>query len=114
MSNESDHSTSNSHKHEGAGGDTLCTEDISAIAPTEATSVSSGEYHSAVEEEPTPVVQKTIVSSGLVTNTQIVLFNFTVERVFSKHLWIAFVVVFLAEMGRIPCCGRPESSSSNI
>ena len=33
---------------------------------------------------------------------------------FSKHLWIAFVVVFLAEMGRIPCCGRPESSSSNI
>ena len=39
---------------------------------------------------------------------------FTVERVFSKHLWIAFVVVFLAEMGRIPCCGRPESSSSNI
>ena len=72
---ESDHSTSNSHKHEGAGGDTLCTEDISAIAPTEATSVSSGEYHSAVEEEPTPVVQKTIVSSGLVTNTQIVVFN---------------------------------------
>ena len=72
---ESDHSTSSSHKHEGAGGDTLCTEDISAIAPTEATSVSSGEYHSAVEEEPTPVVQKTIVSSGLVTNTQIVLFN---------------------------------------
>ena len=33
---------------------------------------------------------------------------------FSKHLWVAFVVVFLAEMGRIPCCGRPESSSSNI
>ena len=33
---------------------------------------------------------------------------------FSKHLWFAFVVVFLAEMGRIPCCGRPESSSSNI
>ena len=38
----------------------------------------------------------------------------TVERVFSKHLWIAFVVVFLAEMGKIPCCGRPESSNSNI
>ena len=33
---------------------------------------------------------------------------------FSKHLWFAFVLVFLAEMGRIPCCGRPESSSSNI
>ena len=33
---------------------------------------------------------------------------------FSKHLWFAFVVVFLAEMGRIPCCGRAESSSSNI
>ena len=38
----------------------------------------------------------------------------TVGRVFSKHLWFAFVIVFLAEMGRIPCCGRPESSSSNI
>ena len=75
MANESDHSTYKSHKHDAAGGDTLCTEDISAIAPTEATSVSSGEYHSAVEEEPTPVVQKTIVSSGVVTNTQIVLFN---------------------------------------
>ena len=36
------------------------------------------------------------------------------EESFSKHLWFAFVVVFLAEMGRIPCCGRPESSSSNI
>ena len=33
---------------------------------------------------------------------------------FSKHLWFAIVIVFLAEMGRIPCCGRPESSSSNI
>ena len=33
---------------------------------------------------------------------------------FSRHLWFAFVVVFLAEMGRIPCCGRAESSSSNI
>ena len=30
---------------------------------------------------------------------------------FSKHLWYAFVMVFLAEMGRIPCCVRPESSS---
>ena len=28
---------------------------------------------------------------------------------FSKHLWFAIVIVFLAEMGRIPCCGRPES-----
>ena len=36
------------------------------------------------------------------------------EESFSKHLWLAFVVVFLAQMGRIPCCGRPESSSSNI
>ena len=27
---------------------------------------------------------------------------------------VAIVVVFLAEMGRISCCGRPESSSSNI
>ena len=33
---------------------------------------------------------------------------------FSKHLWFAIVIVFLAEMGRIPCSGRPESSSSNI
>ena len=33
---------------------------------------------------------------------------------FSKHLWFAIIIVFLAEMGRIPCCGRPESSSSNI
>ena len=33
---------------------------------------------------------------------------------FSKPLWFAFVVVFLAEMGRIPCCGRPESSSSIV
>ena len=33
---------------------------------------------------------------------------------FSKHLWFAIVIVFLAEMGRIPCCGRPESSNSNI
>ena len=33
---------------------------------------------------------------------------------FSQHLWFAFVVVFLAEMGRIPCCGRPESSSSIV
>ena len=23
---------------------------------------------------------------------------------FSKHLWFAIVIVFLAEMGRIPCC----------
>jgi len=30
----------------------------------------------------------------------VILNYFTVERVFSKHLWIAFVVVFLAEMGR--------------
>ena len=33
---------------------------------------------------------------------------------FSKRLRFAFVIVFLAEMGRIPCCGRPESYSSNI
>ena len=76
MAYESDHSTYNSHKHDAAGGDTLCTEDISAIAPTEATSVSSGEYHSAVEEEPTPVIQKTILSSGLVINTLIFQFGF--------------------------------------
>ena len=25
---------------------------------------------------------------------------------------MAIVIVFLADMGRIPCCGRPESSSS--
>ena len=31
---------------------------------------------------------------------------------FSKHLWFAIVIVYLAEMGKIPCCGRPESSSS--
>ena len=36
------------------------------------------------------------------------------KEYFSKHLWFAFVVVFLAEIGRIPCCGRAESSSSNI
>ena len=28
--------------------------------------------------------------------------------------WFAIVIIFLAEMGRISCCGRPESSSSNI
>ena len=33
---------------------------------------------------------------------------------FSKHLWFAIVIAFLAKMGRISCCGRPESSSSNI
>ena len=27
---------------------------------------------------------------------------------------VAIVIVFLAEMGKIPCCGRPESSSSII
>ena len=27
---------------------------------------------------------------------------------------VAIVIVILAEMGRIPCCGRPESSSSII
>ena len=26
---------------------------------------------------------------------------------FYKHLWVAIVIIFLAEMGRIPCCGRP-------
>ena len=38
----------------------------------------------------------------------------TVERVFFRTSVDAFVVVFLAEMGRIPYYGRPESSSSNI
>ena len=38
----------------------------------------------------------------------------TVRRVFFQTLCFAFVIVVLAEMGRIPCCGRPESSSSNI
>ena len=33
---------------------------------------------------------------------------------FSKQTSVAIVIVFLAEMGWIPCCGRPESSSSNI
>ena len=36
------------------------------------------------------------------------------KSLFPGHLWFAFVVVFLAEMGRIPCCGRPKSSSSII
>ena len=36
------------------------------------------------------------------------------KKSFPKNLWFAFVVVFVAEMGRIPCCGRAESSSSNI
>ena len=27
---------------------------------------------------------------------------------------VAIVIGFLAEMDGIPCCGRPESSSSNI
>ena len=33
---------------------------------------------------------------------------------FFKQTSVAIVIVFLAEMGRIPCCGRPKSSSSNI
>ena len=33
---------------------------------------------------------------------------------FSKNSVAIVIVIFLAEMGRIPCCGRPESSSSNI
>ena len=37
----------------------------------------------------------------------------TVGRVFFQTS-VAIVIVFLAEMGRIPWCSRPESSSSNI
>ena len=55
-------------------------------------------------------------TSGMVTNSvwvMIIYCRAQWKESFSKHLWVAFVV-FLAEMGRIPCCGRAESSSSNI
>ena len=48
------------------------------------------------------------------TTNRYLLGNAQWKESFSKHLWFAVVIVFLAEMGRIPCCGRPESSSSNI
>ena len=48
------------------------------------------------------------------TNRYYLLGNAQWKESFSKHLWFAFVMVFLAEMGRILCCGRAESSSSNI
>ena len=35
------------------------------------------------------------------------------ESLFFSNLWV-HCYCFLAEMGRIPCCGRPESSCSNI
>ena len=36
----------------------------------------------------------------------------TVRRgFFFQTLWFAIVVGFLDEIGRVPCCGRPESSS---
>ena len=38
----------------------------------------------------------------------------TVGRVFFPQNFCGHFYYFLAEMGRIPCYGRPESSSSNI
>ena len=38
----------------------------------------------------------------------------TVRRVFFQTNICGHCYCFLAEMGRIPCCGRPESSGSNI
>ena len=40
--------------------------------------------------------------------------KYTVRRVFFQTNICGHCYCFLAEMGRIPCCGRPESSSSNI
>ena len=38
----------------------------------------------------------------------------TVRRVFFQTSVVCHCYCFVAEMGRIPCWGRPESSSSNI
>jgi hypothetical protein len=38
----------------------------------------------------------------------------TVRTVQFFQTSVAIVIVCLAEMGRIPCCGRPESFSSDI
>ena len=38
-----------------------------------------------------------------------------IASLFSQQTSVAIVIgFFLAEMGRIPCCGRPEPFSSNI
>ena len=47
-------------------------------------------------------------NSGFLSN------HCTVGRVFFSQNFCDHCYSFLAEMGRIPCCGRPESSSSII
>ena len=49
------------------------------------------------------------VWAGIIINTAI----HSEESLFLNSV-LCLCYCFLAEMGRIPCCGRPESSSSNI